>query len=339
MSTHEIPIIEIKDIQPHPNADRLSLVKVYGWQCCIGKEQFKNGDKAVYIPPDFEVPNTESFAFLFSKNPEKEWFRIRVQKMRGLISQGLIISLPEYLSHKNVGDNVIAELGIRRYEPVETVSTSGDVVGVASVPTPKFDVENIQRYSHVLSDWFGTNGNHVIISEKIHGTNTRFMFDSEYNSMMVGGRTQWLKESSNNVYWKAFRLYSGIDKFCRKHPMLVLYGETFGCVQDLKYGMDKGKIDFRAFALYNTYSGKWTDWNEFVDLMKLYEIPVVPYSVWWFGDLDMCLNTAREIAERDSQLCKNQMSEGVVIVPMQELWNEEIGRVCLKLVSNRYLSK
>lgn len=35
----------------------------------------------------------------------------------------------------------------------------------------------------------------------------------------------------------------------------------------------------------------------------------------------------------------DRMAEGVVIVPEKERWHPEIGRVCLKAVSNRYLEK
>lgn len=32
MSTHAVNVIEIEDIQGHPNADRLEIAKVGGWQ-------------------------------------------------------------------------------------------------------------------------------------------------------------------------------------------------------------------------------------------------------------------------------------------------------------------
>ena len=35
----------IKDIQPHPNADRLDVAKVLSWQVVVERNKFKEGDK------------------------------------------------------------------------------------------------------------------------------------------------------------------------------------------------------------------------------------------------------------------------------------------------------
>lgn len=33
MSTHSVSVIEISEIQQHPNADRLAIIHVSGWNC------------------------------------------------------------------------------------------------------------------------------------------------------------------------------------------------------------------------------------------------------------------------------------------------------------------
>ncbi len=41
MSEHAVKIIEIGEVRPHENADRLCIVPVGGWSCVVGKDQMK----------------------------------------------------------------------------------------------------------------------------------------------------------------------------------------------------------------------------------------------------------------------------------------------------------
>ena len=41
MSKHETKVIRIEEILPHPNADRLALILVGGFQVVVRKDQFK----------------------------------------------------------------------------------------------------------------------------------------------------------------------------------------------------------------------------------------------------------------------------------------------------------
>lgn len=52
-----VPIVEVKNIRPHPNADNLELCDVLGYQMCIPKNKYHNGDRAVYFPADTLIPN------------------------------------------------------------------------------------------------------------------------------------------------------------------------------------------------------------------------------------------------------------------------------------------
>lgn len=73
------------------NADRLECVHVGGWHCVVGKGEFKVGDLAVYFEIDSQLPDTFPFntmEFLKSKN-----FKIKSQKIRGEVSQGLLMPL------------------------------------------------------------------------------------------------------------------------------------------------------------------------------------------------------------------------------------------------------
>ena len=80
MSTHKVEVVSINEIERHPNADSLDLVRIYGFTAIVRLGQFKPGDLAVYIEPDYVVPDNEQFAFLKGKT------RIRAMKLRGVWS-------------------------------------------------------------------------------------------------------------------------------------------------------------------------------------------------------------------------------------------------------------
>ena len=111
-------IEEIVDIQPIPNADKIEVATVLGWRVVISKaDNFKIGDKVVYIEIDSRVPERPEFEFLRDRK-----FRVRTIRLRGQYSQGLILPV-SILKNKNydVGTDVTKELGIVYYIPEDNV--------------------------------------------------------------------------------------------------------------------------------------------------------------------------------------------------------------------------
>jgi hypothetical protein len=107
-------IREIKNITPIPNADAIECALVDGWECVIAKKDgFKIGDKVIYIEIDSIVPDRPEFEFLRDRK-----FRVRTIKLRGQISQGLVLPL-SILPKGNykLDDDVTDILGIKKYDP------------------------------------------------------------------------------------------------------------------------------------------------------------------------------------------------------------------------------
>lgn len=81
-----------------------------GWHIIVQKNQFKVGDKAVYIEVDSRVPIKEPFLFL-----EKRNYKVKTLKMCKCISQGLLMSFSDFGWEEDthqVGDFLTKELGI-----------------------------------------------------------------------------------------------------------------------------------------------------------------------------------------------------------------------------------
>lgn len=105
-----VTIDEIRNIEGVNN----QVAVVNGWTVFVKRDEYKAGDKAVYIEIDSKVPETEAFAFL-----EKYKYRVKTQKfVKGLvISQGLLMKPSDVgLEKAEVGDFVTEKLGITYYE-------------------------------------------------------------------------------------------------------------------------------------------------------------------------------------------------------------------------------
>jgi len=113
---------------------------------------------------------------------------------------------------------------------------------------------------------------------------------------------------------------------------LAVYGEVFGQVQNLKYGSTDGKIFFAAFDILR--GNQWLDFDEAHAIGA--PLPWVPLVYRGPFDKEKII----ELAEGDSSYPgANHYREGVVIKPVNERTDRRIGRVQLKVVGNRYLSK
>lgn len=334
---HEIEIVQLDKIEPHPDpeVERMEVTHVWGWQCCVGKNQFKSGDKAIYIPPDYMVDTSkEYFKFLnpLPKYDSKVWKRIKAKRLRGTISQGLIIKVPTDLDYLPVGTNVIDQLNIKRYEP--PIESAGDkFTGAPSgLYCPKFDVENWQRWHNTFKE-----GEPVHVTEKMHGTSSRYTYAKNKKGESIqfcGTRNNWVKEGGNDLYWRAFNQCPAIGAWCQANPGQILYGEVFGMVKKHKYGAENDTIFFAAFGILN--QNTWLNFNEARLSANEHEVPWCP--LLYSGPFD--IEKIKELAEGDSSwVGASHMREGVVVLPHEERTDPEIGRVQLKIVSNRYLEK
>lgn len=84
-------VVQIDEIRPIPNYDRVEHARVGGWWVIVKKDQFQVGDLAIYIEVDSKVPEKEPFMFLDKRN-----FKVKTLKMCKVISQGLLMSAEDF---------------------------------------------------------------------------------------------------------------------------------------------------------------------------------------------------------------------------------------------------
>lgn len=323
MSTHRVEVVRLGSIEKHPNADTLGLVAIWGYTAMVRLGDFKEGDLAAYIEPDYVVPDTPQFAFLAGH------LRIKAKRLRGIYSQGLLVKAPDGAEE---GDDVMECMGIVRYEPNVKASLGGDNERPpeALAWIPKYDLENWRRHNHLI-----VSGEPVSISEKLHGCCGTYSWRE--GRMWCKSRTGWKKQDATNLWWKALAQNTWIEDWCKARENMILFGEVFGQVQTLKYGAKPGQIMFRAFDVLidepglEGRRGRWANAKEFHDMVLEQDRVPVLYE----GPFDV--ERAAALSLGDSVLASH-MAEGVVIRPMVERV-AHVGRVVLKLVSDRYLVK
>ncbi len=340
MSTFTVPVVRIEKIEKHPNADTLSITEVEGCPVIFRTGDYQIGDLAVYVPIESVVPTTRpEFSFLAKKEGQTT-HRIKAAKLRGIFSMGLLVPAPKGADELNSiprsepGLDLAAWMGITKYvEPEKNMTLGGRREGRQpdSGTAPIYDVESHRKYKHVYTD-----GEQVVVTEKIHGCNGRFVFrqqeGEEAPRLFVGSRNFFNKESDQDVWWTVARKHNLAEKLS-KHQDVVLYGEVYGKVQDLKYGAtDAEPVLFAAFDVYDKSKGRFLDYADFKAFCASIEVPTVP--VLFEGPYS--LEKVQELAQGQSALA-DQIKEGVVIKPVTNRWDYHLGRVMTKLVGEQYL--
>jgi len=331
-STHKCEIVPVV-LLPHPNADSLSIVQVFGYTICVRTEAWQGKSLGAYIVPDSLVdvsrPEFSSLSEI-SDNKGKTHVRIRAKRLRGVVSYGMLIPAPEGSVE---GDDVATLLGIERYNPIIKADRSGYVTTKSiTVPPPEigfsiptYDVDAFQRYANGVF----VEGEEVYVSEKIDGGNARYVFDGE--KMHIGSRNRWLETEGNSMWHQALQRRPEIERFCRDNPKVVLWGEVFGFVQELHYGMCQGEVDFIAFDMLQ--DGKWLDTHDFLNKCIINNVPVAPSFGFTSYNFDKLVALADGPSTYNGAL---HYREGIVIRPVKERWAHSCGRVHLKIVSPSY---
>lgn len=343
-------IQRITEFKKHPNADRLNLAKVLGWQCVTASD-YEVGDLCVYIQIDTTVPRAEWSDFLFKEDEERA--RLRSIKLRGEISQGLILPLDVLDLNKGMdgtmeadsffhdgdewvikeGVDVTEVLGIEKYiKPVPT-NLAGEVVG--QFPTAlaaKTDEERVQNIPEILNE---LKGKAVYITCKMDGTSATYI--KQDGKLRVCSRNLELKENDTNAYWILAKKYDLENKMEEGE---VIQAELCGP------GIQKnhsGETEKKLFAFNHgvvegrQYDGYWGVKN-FCDRT---DVPMVPL-VEWIETPPGFQYTLEELLElADSVKYSNgSQAEGIVIRPIEEMKSDVLqDRLSFKVISNKYAVK
>lgn len=368
MAEFKAEVVRLK-IEEHSNADALELAVIGGYRAVVRKGQFQTNDLAVYIPEQAVLPEWIIKELgLEGRLAGKLKNRVKAQKIRGTLSQGLVYPVYDHekynnyivldngykLYNVNEGQDVTEELGIVKWEPPIPVHMSGQVWN-AMGRTIKFDIENWKNHPTVIKE-----GEDVIFTEKGHGTFCAMGIQNPNDltyvvySKGLGAKGLAFKlnaANSNNLYVRMFnqvgqQIVDELSHILAKHSNIktfMVMGEIMGKgVQDLNYGFMQPE-----FKIFDIYVGTPNDGYFLPSRNVRYMIkalnengvnceymPVLyegPFSV---EEMEMYTDGKETISGKHMHI-----REGIVIRTDSEREDENLGRVILKSVSGDYLTR
>lgn len=378
MSELVVEVCEVLDVKPHPNTDRLELIQVKGWDVVVQKDLLKVGDPVVYFPPDSVLTEDladrlgiRKYLVPVKRDGSVTGYRVRAARIRGVASYGTIDSqVPEGV---DVGADVAEMYGVTKWEPPP--QSMGGVPGLkgkqyranVSAAFHKYkSIEHLRNHRNAFQD-----GEMVVVTEKIHGTNCRvglIRVDRETARGILGFfQSAWRRifgepspkfefmAGSHNVIREVHNADGSLSDYALPYKYegvkallsalsagkddVILFGEIYGSgVQDMTYGLKDGEKDFTAFDV--TVNGRYLDADEKFTLFARHGIPMVP--ILYRGPFHW------GIVERHTYgmttMCKAADAgsfpgrEGVVVTALVEP-KEYPGRKIYKSVSADYLAR
>jgi RNA ligase (TIGR02306 family) len=329
----------IRSVKPIPNADNLDVVQVRGWDVVTQRQEFQEGDLAVYFEIDSFLPIRPEFEFLrkssFKVMGAEEGFRLRTVKLRGQISQGLVLpvkNIPELADRDwTVGDDVTELLGVQRYEPPIPVALAGQIKGAFPGLIRKTDQERIQNlwedYHQAFQD--------LEFEETVKLDGTSMTVYCHAGNVGVCSRNWELQQTAGNTLWQVATQLELLDRLPPLQRNLAVQGELMGPgIQGNKEKL--AKVAWFVFDIWDLdrqqYLGA-AERNDLVATLGLQQVPVVTPAIPVFSAfptlealLDHAAGPSLHAAQR----------EGLVYKSLQAVEGEIIS---FKVISNQWLLK
>jgi hypothetical protein len=339
-------------IIPIEKADKLEIVQLLGWECIVQKGQFKEGDLVVYIECDSVCPKTEDFSFLADRK-----YRIRIIKLRGVYSQGLVMPLSTLPKGKYTeGQDVTKVLKITKYDPQAAAEVKQDRGPIWNflmhysffrwllLPKktqrelfPSFliktDEERIQNIPWVLEKFKDID---FYASVKVDGhSNTYWVKDGKFG---VASRNIWLKKETENDYWKLAREMKIEEKLKSFGKNICIQGEQIGPgIQGNKYNLTN--YVFLVFNVFDIDERRFYNMGELIGFCNMFgfnHVYILKETVRFEGKT---VNDMVEMAKGMDPMFPNTIREGLVFRPMEEMKAPGIGRVSFKAINPEFLLK
>lgn len=328
-------IRKIDSLIPIEGADAIECAVVGGWKVVVKKGEFAVGDTATYCEIDSWIPTT--LAPFLSKGKEPREFegvrgeRLRTVKLRGQLSQGLLLTLDAALPFTNSfveGDDVSEVLNIRKWEPVIPARLAGEVKGPFPSLIPKTDQERCQNLVEEIQAAVEA-GSLFEVTEKLEGSSmTCYVIHGEFG---VCSRNLDLKHNETNTMWSVAIRDNIEEKMRECGKNIAIQGELIGPgIQGNIYKLSKP--EFHVFDVYDIDGGVYLNpasRRALIQKIGLTHVPlidVVGLNQFNLHDIETMLN----LAEGKSKLYDKQEREGIV-------FKQTEGGMSFKAISNKYL--
>jgi RNA ligase (TIGR02306 family) len=333
-------IRKITDIRPIEGADKIEMATVGGWNVVVAKDvEHKVGNNVVYCEIDSFLPIKEEFEFLrkssYKKMGDQEGFRLKTIRLRGQLSQGLIlpisvVPITQFATGHDLpeGLDVTEMLGIVKYEPPIPAELSGKVKGQFPSFLRKTDEERVQNLVKEYEEYKLTSKHQFYMTEKLDGSSATFyMNEGEFG---VCSRNLELLETEGNTFWKVARDLKLEEKLRELGKNLCIQGELIGeGIQGNPYKIKGHTVRF--FNVFDIDSKTYYGLPLFLATMQHgLKLETVPFLTNLTMELPQTIDECLAFAEGKSQLNGNTEREGVVIRSLDNT-------ISFKAISNKFL--
>lgn len=326
-------IRKVSEILPIDGADAIEIAVVDGWKVVTKKGEYKPGDLCVYCEIDSFLPIREEFEFLrkssYKKMGDQEGFRLRTIKLRGQVSQGLLVSLSifgDFSWTAYEGLDVTERLGIVKYEPPIPAELAGKVKGNFPSFLRKTDEERVQNLTKEYEEWKLQSKHQFYATEKLDGSSATYYFNN--GVFGVCSRNLELLETEENTFWKVARQLDLEEKLRSYGKNISIQGELIGeGIQGNPY-----KIKGQTVRVFNVFDIDTQSYYGLPGLLtvcedlKLETVPVLDKTFMLPDTVENLLS----YADAKSQLNPNFDREGVVIRSLDRT-------ISFKVISNKFL--
>jgi RNA ligase (TIGR02306 family) len=349
-------IQRVRDVRPIEGADVIEVVQINNWNVVCKKGEYKPGDLCIYCEIDSFLPIKEEFEFLRKSSYRKladgsEGFRLKTIKLRGQVSQGLVLPLEtlncaeemvvgvseqpwgEQLQLGPYDDALVIEegldvskhLGIIKYEPPVPASLAGVAKGLFPSFIPKTDEERVQNLTNEYEGYTKTS---FYVTEKLDGSSfTAYVKDGEFG---ICSRNLELLETEDNTMWKVARELDLETKMRSLGKNVSFQGEIIGeGIQGNPYRLKGQTLKF--FNIFDIDEHQYYIKAQLEKTINELGLETVPMLHNHF----LLPNTIEELlqfAEGKSALCESTEREGLVIRNM-------VRSISFKVISNKFLLK
>ena len=327
----------VHDIWPIEGADRVEAIGVLGWKCVAKKGEFAIGDWCVYFEVDSFLPIDEHFEFLRAtsyKNSDLlgEGFRLKTQRFRGQISQGLALPmsiLPP--GDYELGQSVANLLGVRKWEIEERVSSNGTIIGTLPSGVPKTEEMRVQSEPGLIDEFRGLP---YYVTTKMDGTSvSMYLIDGKFG---VCGHNYEYADDGACSFWR-YAHDNDIEARLRMSGVgnIVLQGEFCGGgIQGNPLKLIKPK--WYVFTAYDADTRRRWPLDEmiaFCDGKGFTHVPVEEREEHFgYDSVEALLARARGRYESGT------IKEGIVVRPIEPVYSKILqAPLSMKVINNDYL--
>ena len=303
----------IKALRQHSNADRLELAQVLGWQSVVQKDIHKEGDKVVFVVIDSIVPKRPWSEFLVDKNNPDKQIRLKMVKLRGEHSAGIVIPLSQFdssLAEMAVGTDVTELLGIQKYIKELPANLAGENVGdfpthIASKTDEDNGLSDPELVKKVIESPL------VTITQKIDGSSITLVVE-QGEIKEVCSRNLSKKDTPNSAFWNAAKRLRFTIPFTG-----VIQGELAG------NGIQKNPLKLEDKEIFvfqiKKENGSYMNYQEMQGFcqveLQCNVVPLITECSFLGATVEEALSKLQDVADQQTYFSSKLPAEGIVVRP------------------------